>query len=170
VLQELLKENRLSEWDAIARDRGWPTSDPGEPKSDAEIMMQYVFAGLFALAGLWLLWGVWRARGSWIESTPSGITSSWGRSVDYDDIVSLDKRKWRSKGIAKVTYRDQGRRRRFIVDDYKFDRQATGQILRELEARIDPTMITGGPPEEPPPDDTGEEPVGEYQSTSDERR
>jgi hypothetical protein len=33
------------------------------------------------------------------------------------------------------------------LDDYKFDRATTGQILRELEAKIDPEMISGGPPE-----------------------
>jgi hypothetical protein len=106
---------------------------------------------------------VWRARGRWIESTPSGITSSWGQSLDFDQVESLDKRKWRSKGIAKVTYRDNGRKRRFILDDYKFDRQATGQILRELESTIDAKMITGGPPEAPP-DDPSQEVAATYQA------
>ena len=45
--------------------------------------------------------GVWRARGRWIESSDSGLTSSWGQSVDFDKIKSLDKRKWRNKGIAR---------------------------------------------------------------------
>jgi hypothetical protein len=33
------------------------------------------------------------------------------------------------------------------LDDYKFDRATTGQILRELEAKIEPELISGGPPE-----------------------
>jgi hypothetical protein len=147
VLRQLLKEDRLNEWDSIARERGWPTADPGEPKSEGEIYVQYFMAAVSGAIGLWLLWGVWRARGTWIESTDSGITSSWGQSLDYDRVVSVDKRKWRSKGIAKVTYSQNGRKRRFIVDDYKFDRHPTGQVLRDLESRIDPALITGGPPE-----------------------
>jgi hypothetical protein len=134
-------------WHELAGQNGWPTSYPGEPKTQGDIYLQYFMAAVAGAVGLWLLWGVWRARGTWIESTESGITSSWDQSLNYDKIVSVDKRKWRSKGIAKVTYTDNGRKRRFIVDDYKFDRHPTGQILRELEARIDPAMITGGPPE-----------------------
>jgi hypothetical protein len=96
---------------------------------------------------VWLLAGVWRARGTWIESTDSGITASWGQSVDYEQVLSVDKRKWRSKGITKVTYSQNGRKRRFIIDDYKFDRHPTGQVLRDLESKIDPALIMGGPPE-----------------------
>jgi hypothetical protein len=70
--------------------------------------------------------------------------------------VSVDKRRWRSKGIAKVTYSDNGRKRRFTVDDYKFDRHPTGQVLRDLEAKIDPALITGGPPEAAGDDGDGE--------------
>ena len=109
--------------------------------------MQYVMAAVTGAIGLWLLWGVWRARGRWIESSDAGLTSSWGQSLDFDKIVSLDKRKWRNKGIAKITYDDGRRNRRFVLDDYKFDRATTGEILREVEAKIDPDMITGGPPE-----------------------
>jgi hypothetical protein len=137
--KELVGEDRLDEWEQYA--------EQTEVKGDGDIMMQYLMAAVTGAIGFWLLWGVWRARGRWIESSESGLTSSWGQNVDFDQIVALDKRKWRSKGIAKVTYNDGRRNRRFILDDYKFDRASTGQILREMEARIDPDMITGGPPE-----------------------
>jgi hypothetical protein len=154
ALRKLMEENRVNEWEAYARERGWPaaTEGLGEPRSEGDIWEQYVMAAVAGAIGLWLLWGVWRARGTWIESTASGITSSWGKSLEFDEVLSIDKRKWRSKGIAKVTYRDNGRQRRFIIDDYKFERQATGQILRELESKIDPEKITGGPPEALPQD------------------
>jgi hypothetical protein len=147
ALKNLLEENRLNEWDAYARERGWSTSDPGEPKTESEIFMQFVWAGITALVGLWLLAGVWLARGRWIESTGSGITSSWGQIFNFDQVVQVNKRKWRSKGIAKVAYQDGRRKRRFTIDDYKFDRQPTGQILRDLEAHIEPDKIVFGPPE-----------------------
>lgn len=147
ALQKLMEEKRLAEWDAYARERGWPTTDPGEPKSEGDIMMQFVMAAAAGAVGAWLLLGVWLARGRWMESTETGIVTSWGQKLNFDQVAAVDKRRWRSKGIAKVTYRDNGRGRRLIIDDYKFDRHPTGQILRELEAQIDPSLITGGPPE-----------------------
>jgi hypothetical protein len=138
--KETVGEDRLDEWDEYAEQTG--------VKGEGDIMMQYVMAAVTGAIGLWLLLGVWRARGRWIESSDSGLTSSWGQSLQYNQIVGLDKRKWRSKGIAKITYQD-GRKRRFVLDDYKFDRATTGQILRQVEERIEPEMITGGPPEPP---------------------
>ena len=127
-------------------------------------MMQFFMAAVTGVVGVWLLWWVWRARGTWIESTNTGITSSWGQALNYDQVVSIDKRKWRSKGIAKVTYKDNGRKRQFVVDDYKFDRHLTGQVLRDLEANIDPALITGGPLEAVT--DEGEEEVSEELQSS----
>jgi hypothetical protein len=111
--------------------------------------VQFVFAGIMGAIALALLFGVWRARGRWIEAGPSGLTSSWGQSVDFASIVSVDKRHWQKKGIAKVYYEDGGRKRRFVIDDFKFKRAPTDAILRDLEAKIGVEMITGGPPEEP---------------------
>ena len=134
-------------WHEIARQNNWPTTYPGEPKSQGDILMQFVMAAGAGVIGLWLLSGSWLARGRWIESTDTGINSSWGQSFNFDQVVSLNKRKWRDKGIAKVTYDEGGRKRRFVIDDYKFDRYPTDDILRELEVNIDPALITGGPPE-----------------------
>lgn len=137
-------------WHEYAQQRGWSTTYPGEPKSHGDIIMQYVMAGMAGTIGLFLLSIPLRARGRWIESSDTGITSSWGQSLNFDQVESLNKRQWRSKGIAKVTYIDGGRKRRFVIDDYKFDRHPTDAILYELEQRIDPAIITGGPPEAPP--------------------
>ena len=144
----LMEEGRGNDWDAIAAERGWSPEAPGEPKSETDITMQYAMAALAGTIGLLVLLGVWRSRGRWIEGGSEGITSSWGQSFDYDRVVSLDKKQWQSKGIAKVTYEDaKGRRRRFVIDDYKFERDATDKILFDLETRIGPDRITGGPPE-----------------------
>lgn len=138
------------QWHEFARERGWSTAYPGEPKGPGDIIMQYVMAAIAGSIGLWLISIPLRARGRWIESTNTGITSSWGQSLDFDQVIELNKRQWRNKGIAKVTYQDGGRKRRFVIDDYKFDRYATDAILYELEQKIDPALITGGPPEPPP--------------------
>lgn len=151
LAEELKDEDPLifqERWHAITEKKGWPTSvPPGEAKTDAEIKAQFVFGAGLSLIGLWLLWGVWRARGQWIEQTENGLTTSWGQKFDYDQVLEIDKRKWRNKGIAKVRYQDGGRRRRFVLDDFKFDRDTTDRILYELESRVGHDKITGGPPE-----------------------
>ena len=127
------------EWAKYSHERGI--------KSIPEIFTQYVQAAVAGLAGLFLISIPIRARGRWIEGDESGITSSWGESFHYDQIEQVNKRKWRDKGIAKVTYIDGNRRRQFVIDDFKFKREPTDQILFELEQRIEIERITGGPPE-----------------------
>jgi len=136
-------------WHEMANTNGWPTAYPGEPKTEGEITMQFVMAGIVSVVALGLLSIPLRARGRWLEASEKGITSSWGQSFDFDQVLELNKRQWRSKGIAKVTYHDGRRKRRFVIDDYKFDRYSTDAILYELEQHIDPAIITGGPPEPP---------------------
>jgi hypothetical protein len=137
-------------WHETAAKNDWPATFPGEPKSENEITMQYVMAGLVTAVGLVLLSIPLRARGRWIEATREGLTSSWGQAFGYDQVLDLNKRQWRGKGIAKVTYQDGRRKQRFVIDDYKFDRYKTDSILYELEQRIGRERITGGPPEPPP--------------------
>ncbi len=154
AFEKLYADNQVDQWEEFALERGWSTSIPEQSKSEEEyrtsIMQQYAMFVVAGLVGLWLVSIPLRARGRWIESTDTGITSSWGQSLNFADIVNLDKRQWRGKGIAKVTYLDNGRKQRFVLDDYKFDRHKTDAILYELEQYIDPALITGGPPESPP--------------------
>jgi hypothetical protein len=130
------------QWDEYAHDRGIP--------SGADIVMQFIMASVMTVAGLFLVSIPLRSRGRWIEATDEAITSSWGERFAFDEVEAVNKRKWRSKGIAKVTYVSGGRRRTFVVDDYKFERYSTDAILYELEQRIDPGRIVNGAPEPVP--------------------
>lgn len=142
------------EWITYAEEQGWSTSIPQQSKTEeaykTSIVGQYVMAAVAGLVGVYLISIPLRARGRWIESTEDGIASSWGQCFKFDNVVNLEKRQWKNKGIAKVSYVENGRKRRFVIDDYKFDRYKADEILYELEQRIDPAMITGGPPDEPP--------------------
>jgi hypothetical protein len=163
--EELQKENAddpvafRDRWHETAAKNSWPTSYPGEPKTENDITLQFVMAGIVTVVAALLLSIPLRSRGRWIEASDSGITSSWGENFHYDQVRELNKRQWRSKGIAKVTYDDGGRKRRFVIDDYKFDRYPTDDILFQLEQHIDPGLITGGPPEPVADDATAQ--VGE---------
>ena len=130
------------DWDHYSHDRDIP--------SGPDVVMQFIMATVTTIAGLALVSIPLRARGRWVEVSDTGLTSSWGESFRFDEVDLVNKRKWRGKGIATVTYVAGGRRRNFVLDDYKFDRYSTDAILYELEQRIDPEKIANGPPEPPP--------------------
>lgn len=156
-LEQSTDDERRQEWAKYMHDRGI--------KSIPEIFTQYVQTAVASIAGLFLISIPLRARGRWIEGNETGISSSWGQSFQYDEIEQVNKRKWRDKGIAKVTYVAGGRRQVFVIDDFKFMREPTDKILVELEQRIDVERITGGPPE-PLPGEFSEDPAEAAAPTS----
>ncbi len=151
MFEKLLDEGRGDDWDTEAIERGWSTSPPTKSKTEEEfevdVKMQFWMAGLAGVVGFFPLLAVFRSRGRWIELDDSGLTSSWGQSVTFDQAESLEKRQWRNKGIAKLRYNDGGKKRTFVIDDFKFKREPTDKILAELEKRIGIDKVTGGPPE-----------------------
>jgi hypothetical protein len=164
--QGLKEEDRLSEWQKIARQRGWPTEDPGKPKGVGDIYFQLVIAALVGLPGLLFSFCFIRARGRWIEVNETGLRTSWGRQLEFGQIVSLGKKKWKSKGIARINYRQNGRKQRLLLDDWKYDAEPTRAILREVESRLDVSQIVGGAPEPLPQDEHHEDdPAAGHEAT-----
>jgi hypothetical protein len=151
VFEKLLEEKRGDEWDAEATNRGWSTTPPAASKPheeyDVDVKMQFWMAGLAALVGFFPLFSVWRSRGRWIELNGNVINTSWGQTVPLDQAEQLEKRQWRNKGIAKLRYNDAGKTRTFVIDDFKFKRGPTDEILAEIEKQIGVDKITGGAPE-----------------------
>lgn len=164
--QELEREGRKHEWEDIARQRDWPLQEPALPRTEAEIYTQLILAGVLLPPALFFLVRFLVARKRWIEADEAGIRASWGQELQYDQILALNKKKWAKKGIAKIVYEEGGRKRRFVLDDWKYKAEPTVAILREVEARIDPEQIFGGFPE-PPPEEEPEAEDGELQETDD---
>jgi hypothetical protein len=152
-IRELESEERIEQWKEISSSHGWPAKIPEKKAEEIEgdIVGQYFWAGLNLLVGIPALILLLRSRNSWVEATENGLTTSWGQSMNFDAVTQLNKRKWAAKGIAKATYLDAGQSRTFVFDDFKFEREPLGKMLRALEAKLDANQITGGPPERPEP-------------------
>ncbi len=144
---EYKEKDQLDQWREYATEQGWDLEDPGEPKDDIDFLKQYIMAGFVAPFGLLFLIVLIRASRRWIELNETGIRTSWGRQLEFDQIVALDKKKWKTKGIAKIVYEDNGRKRRVVLDDCKYTVEPTKAILIEVESRIGYDKIVGGPPE-----------------------
>lgn len=148
--EELDPKDIVDQWKLLAAERGWPTDNPGEPRSDYEIISQFVMAGLFGPIGLLFLFQLIINKGRWIESEGMKLTSSMGDDLELDQIVELNKKKWQKKGIAKLKYKTGEKVGKLILDDCNYERDTTNQILRHIEANIDHEKIVGGKPEPPP--------------------
>lgn len=155
--QELKEQGGLDDqWPTVAKEHGWSTKNPGEPKSKAEIQAQLILGGLIAPFGVLYVAIFARHWGRWVEADDRGLRTSKGQEVPYSDVVTLEKKKWEAKGIARVHYERDGRRRRVVLDDWKFETEPTRAILRKVESAIGAERISGGPPEPTPEEQQAE--------------
>ncbi|HUS39668.1 MAG TPA: hypothetical protein VMX74_09470 [Pirellulales bacterium] len=150
---EEMSEEELAKWDVVATENGWQLDDPGPPKTKFDIAGQFVMVGLAAPFGILFLYFFVRNYGRWIEATEQGLHTSWKQEFRYDQIETLNKRHWKKKGIAKITYSDNGRKRQFVLDDFKYDFDATKKILIAVEAQLDMDQFVDGLPQELPSGD-----------------
>ena len=150
-IKELDAAKRNERWKQITTDKNLPKETPKKTAEQlrSDIVGQYFWGGLNLLVGLpaLILW--LRSRGAWVESSDGGLTTSWGQTLQFSQVTLLDKKKWQRKGIAKATYSPGGggQSKLFVFDDFKFEREPLGQMLRDLEQHLLPEQIVGGPPE-----------------------
>ena len=157
--QKLREEDRIGDWRELCNQRGWPTDNPGKPKTEGDIFVQYTMAGAAGPFGLLFGFFLFRNYGRWVEADEKGLRASWGHDLQFDQIVMLDKKKWDSKGIARVYYEQDERTGRMYLDDFKYDCDVTREILRMVEENIGLELIVNGLPEPPLEEkmDAGEE-------------
>jgi len=142
---ELQEAGRLEEWEPYAESQGWSTDEPDAPKGDLSIATQFLMAGITMPIGLLFGFSFFRYRGRWVEANDDGLDSSWTGPIPWDAIKDMDVSRWRSKGIAVVSYqRDKGEAGRLILDDWKYEREATDEIFKRVEEHL------GLTPEEEP--------------------
>lgn len=138
-------------WEAYARQRGLPSNPQNlREKTAFDIYSQYAMLAITLPIGLAALITLIRGFSRWIAMDETGLITSWGQRVPFDQITRLDKQRWRNKGIAVVSYQDEGIERRLVLDDWKFETEPTRQLLRAVEAHLKPEQIVGDSPEAPP--------------------
>lgn len=146
------KEGRLADWPAYARTKGYPDGTQGPPRehSQLDILFQRAAGSLLTPIGLVLLFQFLASFHRYVASDTSGLSTGPGRHVPYEAITSVNKRLWDRKGVAYIHYNHSGTKGHITLDDWKFDKRAIHQILRDVESRIRPEQIEGGPPMPPP--------------------
>lgn len=133
-------------WNEITSEKGWNSRRPEKKAEEirSDITQQYFWSALTFALGVPALVLLFRSRGSWVQRTDDGLETSWGQKVRFADVQSLNKRRWEKKGIARAVYLDGEATRYFTFDDFKFEREPLGRILRDLEDTLTDDQVTGG--------------------------
>jgi hypothetical protein len=142
---------RKAQWKEVATENGWNPNEKNltKAKTEADCTVQFLMAGLAGSMGILFSIRVLLASRRWIAADESGLRTSGGLQIPYDQIITISKKLWRTKGIARVRYWQESRKKRLVLDDYKFDRTATEAIVRRIESKITPEQIVDGKPEPP---------------------
>jgi len=134
------------EWSKIAQSRGWSEENPGNRRTGWDIWFNLVSAMITAPIGLYFLINFLASFKKWVATNETGVAASNGQVAPWHTIVSLDKSRWGTKGIARVNYHDDGGEKRIMLDDWKFEAAPTKTIVAEIEQHLKPEQIIGGPP------------------------
>lgn len=132
-----------AEWRAYAASRGWKAQPPEKPMTELQIRGQFIYGSIAAFSGLLALLYWWRQIGRTIALDEEAVTSPAGTRVPLSAVTGLGLKKWESKGLAVVRYEIAGRRGEFVVDDYKFDTEASRAIVEEIKRRLEARAAQG---------------------------
>ena len=139
------KRHSGEEWTRMAKEKGWPIGEPKTPSAArGYLMFNYSLLAICLPIGAWFLIKYFKTGNTWIEGSSDSLTSSWGQSFKVDDIITIDKKKWDNKGIAKICYNDRSEVKVFVLDDFKYLRKPTDEILYEIEQGLTDEQILNG--------------------------
>jgi len=149
-------------WDRISEENQWSHEYLSEKETVAvisqNIWFQYLFILIATPIGILSLVKYFRTKSSYLETTEDSIRSSLGGEVKISQIEKFDKKKWDKKGIGILSYRtENGAKKKFTIDDLKYQREPTDAMVRWIESQIPAEMIVGGEPEPIPETDTIEQ-------------
>ncbi|PAY17219.1 hypothetical protein CKO51_22390 [Rhodopirellula sp. SM50] len=141
----LPEEGRREAWKELAAEKGWPTITPSKTANDirhdiSSQFMMVILCSLFAIPALMMFMS---GQGTWVEGDETVIRNSKGQEVPIDAITKIDKRKWDAKGIAKIHYEVDGKKKKFVMDDFKYEREPMGQLMKFAEANLTEEQVTG---------------------------
>ncbi len=121
---------------------------PGKVAFDAKkLREQAVMGGVCALLALGAAWVLLRTLRRTIEADAGGLTAADGRRIEFRQFDRLDKRKWKSKGLAYAWFDAGGSRRRIRIDGLTYggfrkeDGEPAERLMQRLEANFSGELI-----------------------------
>jgi hypothetical protein len=137
---------RYQLWESIADDaerkaafakNGFEYKKPEKFFGPEKMVEQLVVAGIFAALGAWSLAYYLSQRKRFIGMHEARILLPGGVEVPFENVVGIGLKNWDSKGLATIRYRADGREKRLIADDYKFEAEPMHAIVKQLIAHLE---------------------------------
>ncbi|MDG2220279.1 MAG: hypothetical protein P8L85_02805 [Rubripirellula sp.] len=131
-------EEREAEWTKLAEQNGWSADKPSKSSAeiDGQIINQYIMIVICVVVGCLMLLKWYLPRGSWIEGDETQFNNSSGKTVFLDEIEGMDVSRWEEKGIAVLRFSGGRGARKFVLDDFKYDQEATDKLLEIAKEKL----------------------------------
>ncbi len=125
-------------WSDHARAQGYPESvvkNPTKlkPLDKYDIATQYGMAAVCGPIGLWFAYCWFAAGRRYVEADERGVRTHANVDLTWTQIEKIEDDRWKSKGIAYLKYAGD---QRILLDDWKFDRDATTAIYKLAESKM----------------------------------
>ena len=121
-------------WQRHAKEAGYKGSKMPKERTEAAIAEQRNIAWVLLIVSiLFATWVAWNHRLS-VSASSDTIIGTKGQRVKFDSIEEIDRKKWKSKGIAYAVYRVGDKKRRLTLDAHKFN--GCEAIITEADRRI----------------------------------
>lgn len=138
-------------WDEHAAKNGLPPSGKegkeikAMNQTDGSIMTQKILGFVLIPISIMMVFSWFQTFSRWVAADENGVTTSSGQNAPWASMTKLDKLRWPKKGIAFLHYEDADKRigQKILLDDFKFDRVATEQIIRAIEDHLKDEQIVG---------------------------
>jgi hypothetical protein len=134
--QRYADAHMLNDWPARARELHWNPVPPEKFHTEGDIRIQFIIGGFLLLTGGTFLWYWFDQKDRILRADDEAIYTPSGTRVPYEAVTSIERKKWEAKGLASVRYSLDGRKGEFVIDDAKFDGDATHEIFDRLEERF----------------------------------
>ena len=156
---EMEASGTLSGWPTLAESRNWPTGENGEaptwvayaaakgwpekpPKTHSQSSIQtqlYLALGGILAAVAAILIGFLNRKKT-LSADADSLTTPRGVHIPFTAVSEIDRRPWRTKGFARITYTNPGdRKAKSVIDDLKFE--GANRVLERLESHFDGILI-----------------------------
>ena len=93
-------------WEEYSSSRKWSAEQPEHDLNAGKIREQFIAAGIAGLLIAITLFFLIRTLRRRIRADEEALYTQDGRRIPYSDMVRIDKRKWDTKGLALIDYKD----------------------------------------------------------------
>lgn len=140
ILYQIGEKNSTELWKDYSEEKGWPQNvDPSEDvKPLRKISEQLIAAAVCFVLLAVVVFFLIRTRGRSMKVDDKGYYAPGGPFVAFGDMVTIDKRKWETKGLAIITYKDGEEEKKAKVDGMVYGqfREEDGAPAEALFQRI----------------------------------